>query len=183
MAHILVVDDIPELIETEKELLQETGLDYRVSMAKSYERALELLEAEPFDLVILDLMLPDHSGVEILDHIKRKFKIPVMIYSAYLECVPPYLLMQKGADQVLAKPAPLHVFINAIKNLVESHHEKTTLTLHGFNLRQIKTQVLGAMINRVLHKTNCNIPQAALTLGISQACLARLIKRLKIATP
>ncbi|MBI3307376.1 MAG: response regulator [Candidatus Omnitrophica bacterium] len=181
MAHILVVDDSPEMVETEKQLLQDMGDDFCVSMARNYEDALELLETSPFDLVILDLMLPNRSGVEILDHIKQKFKTPVMIYSAYLEYMPHHVLLKKGADQILAKPAPLQVFMNAIKNLIEPRQERTFLTLEGFNLRKIKNQVFKDMIQKTLKLTNQDLEKTSAMLGISESCLKGLIKRLHIA--
>ena len=180
MTHILVVDDIPEMVETEKQLLQEMGLDYRVSMASNYDHALQLLSSEPFDLVILDLMLPDRSGVEVLDYIKQKFKVPVMIYSAYLEHMPPHLLLQKGADQVLAKPAPLYIFMNAIKNLIEPPQQEVILTLRGFNLRDIRKQVLASVVKKAVETANYNLEKASQSLGISRICLIRLIKQLQI---
>lgn len=181
MAKILLVDDVPAFVETEKALLEECGLDYHVRIASTYEVAIQALQSERFDLVILDLMMPKKNGLEMLHEIKRRWKLPVIIYSAYLENVPPHLILKEGADQVLSKPAPLDLFLNCIRNVLDPSNDTTIIIVHGFRIREIKNQVLAVIIQKVLRKTESKITAAADVLGISRECLSAMMAKLGIS--
>ena len=181
MAHILLVDDLPEFIETERQLLQECELGYKVEAASTTEKATELLEHERFDLVILDLMMPKKSGLELLHEIKRRWPgTPVLIYSAYLDRIPETVLYQEGADLVLSKPASLELFINAVKKLVSADSDTTVVIIHGYKVKEIKNQVLATIIQKVLRKAGQNLSRAAELMGISRECLSVMMKRFGI---
>lgn len=181
MPKILLVDDIPEFVEAEYEMIKECGLGYTVKMASSPDLAIQFLEKEPFDLVILDLMMPKKNGIEMLHEIKRRWKLPVIIYSAYTENVPASVLLQEGADKVLTKPTPLDVFINAIRSILEPDIDTTVIIVHGYKVREIKNQVLATMLQKVLKKTDGKITEAANLMGISRECCSMMLRRLGIS--
>ena len=181
MPRILLVDDIPELIEEEMELIQESGIGYDCKMASHPDNAIRMLESEHFDLVILDLMMPKKNGIEMLHEIKRRWKIPVIIYTAYTANVPETVLLNEGADKVLIKPAQLDIFINAIRSILEPANGTTVIIVHGYKIREIKNQVLATMIQKVLKKTNGSITPAAEMMGISRECFGMMMGRLGIS--
>lgn len=179
MPKILLVDDMIDMLREEALLIKEAGLGYEVDLCDRGDKALELLERNTYDLVVLDVMMPKKNGIEMLHEIKRRFNSKVMIYSAYLEKISPTTLYQEGADQVLSKPAPLDLFINSIRNLVDPDSDTTIIVLHGYKLREIKNQTLAVIVQKVLRRTE-TIKEAAEKMGISRECLYSIMKRLGI---
>lgn len=97
---ILVVEDDPPIADLLRIFLETEG--YQVSVALDGNRALELLNQEHFDLVTLDLALPDMDGRQILQIIRSHpttQELPVIVVTAY-----PYLLEGTQATAVLTKP-------------------------------------------------------------------------------
>ena len=102
---ILVVDDI----ETNRELLsRRLGRDgHRVATAEGGRQALAMLQAEDFDLVLLDLMMPEMNGFEVLARLKadtRLHEIPVIMISALNEIDSVIRCIEAGAEDYLSKP-------------------------------------------------------------------------------
>ena len=84
MKRILVADDEMSIRLLYSEELKEEGYD--VITAANGKEALEIVSREPFDLVILDIKMPEMSGIEVLRQIKEKFpNLPVLLSSAYSE--------------------------------------------------------------------------------------------------
>ena len=82
MKRILVIDDEVNIRQLYKVELEEEG--YHVLLAASGKEALDILERETFDLVMLDIKMPGINGLEILGKIKEmKETIPVILISAY----------------------------------------------------------------------------------------------------
>lgn len=181
MPRILLVDDIPEFVETEREMIQECGLGYEVEVAATPEKAIDALKSKQFDLVILDLMMPRKNGIEMLHEIKRRWNLPVIIYSAYTESIPANVILSEGADKVLTKPAPLDIFINTIRQILEPNNDTTVIIVHGYKVREIKNQVLATMVQKVLRKTSGQVSAAADLMGISRECFGLMLKRLGIS--
>jgi class 3 adenylate cyclase len=102
---ILVVDDH----ESNRDLLSRrlTRDAHHVVTAASGESALALLEQENFDLVLLDLLMPDMSGYEVLERLKcdpRRSDLPVLMISALDEIDSAVRCIEAGAEDYLAKP-------------------------------------------------------------------------------
>lgn len=84
MKKILVADDEMSIRLLYSEELKEEGYD--VVTAANGKEALEIVAREPLDLVILDIKMPEMSGIEVLRQIKEKFpNLPVLLSSAYSE--------------------------------------------------------------------------------------------------
>ncbi len=103
--NILVVDDI----EANRALLSRrlTRDGHRVTTAEGGRQALGLLEADDFDLVLLDLMMPEMNGFEVLARIKadpRLHRIPVIMISALDEIDSVVRCIEAGAEDYLPKP-------------------------------------------------------------------------------
>ena len=101
--HILLVDDERRFAESLQQILRIQN--YPSTIALSGEEALELLEHKPFDLVLLDIDLPQMSGVETLDFIKQSFAtLPVVMITGNTSVETAVEAMKKGAYDYLKKP-------------------------------------------------------------------------------
>jgi DNA-binding response OmpR family regulator len=102
---ILVVDDDPTAVSALRQILQSRG--YEVATAASGEEALPLLEAEPFDLVLLDVALPGMSGFDVCRTIRDNPKtqdIPVVFLTAKGRLMDMAEGEDAGSDLYLIKP-------------------------------------------------------------------------------
>ncbi len=100
--HLLVIDDDAELCGMLVEYLAPEG--YLTSTAGSGPEGLEQLARAPVDLVILDVMLPQLSGFEVLRRIRAVSRVPVIMLTARGEEVDRVVGLELGADDYLAKP-------------------------------------------------------------------------------
>jgi two-component system copper resistance phosphate regulon response regulator CusR len=111
---ILLVEDEPRLNEFVKKGLQQNG--YVVDSVDNGSEALNLAATEPYDLIVLDLMLPGQSGFDVLDNLKRfNIKIPVMIISALNSADRVIEGLDKGAVDYIKKPFDFGEFLARIR--------------------------------------------------------------------
>ncbi|HSH11221.1 MAG TPA: response regulator transcription factor [Ilumatobacter sp.] len=101
-AKVLVVDDEPTVREVVAGYLRRDG--HIVSEAADGPTALALLEAEPPDLVVLDMMLPGVNGLDILRHIRQLGDTPVIMLTARAEESDRVAGLELGADDYVVKP-------------------------------------------------------------------------------
>ena len=80
MSHILIIDDDTNINNLLREALEKGGYD--CGQAYSGTEALLRLDMEPVDLVLLDLLLPGMSGEKVLEEIRKKRDIPVIVLTA-----------------------------------------------------------------------------------------------------
>lgn len=119
MATILVVEDNADLLAILEQLL---GQEYEVMTAMTGERALRLAAAHRPDLVILDLQLPDMSGVDIGMRLKQQYggDVPILVLTALADQGDPEAVLASGCcDAYLAKPAPLSAIQAEVAELLE----------------------------------------------------------------
>jgi len=101
--HILIVEDETKVAQALKEGLEREG--YEVTVARTGEEGYYLLDARSFDLVVLDLMLPGRSGLEILGTLRARDRgIPVLILTARDTVQDRVVGLDTGADDYLVKP-------------------------------------------------------------------------------
>src|SRR5277367_3676232 len=95
--HILVIDDEADIRESLEALL--TSEDYAVEMAVNAADGLRKIENGHFDLVLLDLMMPDRSGMEVLRDIReRDMETPVFMITAYGSVEVAVTALKNGAN-------------------------------------------------------------------------------------
>jgi DNA-binding response OmpR family regulator len=102
---LLVVDDDQMNRDTLARHLQRQG--HRVTVAENGRQALEMVSTHPFDLVLLDVMMPEMDGYEVLQRLKRdqaSHDIPVIVISALDEIESAVLCIEMGAEDYLPKP-------------------------------------------------------------------------------
>jgi len=103
VGHILVVDDEPAIVTIVRERLEREG--FAVRAVASGEEALAHMDADPADLVVLDLMLPGIDGFEVLRRLRRAgHTVPVIVLTARDEDVDKIVGLELGADDYLVKP-------------------------------------------------------------------------------
>ena len=102
---ILVVDDEPTIRETLVEALEAEG--YRAIPASDGRQALELFRAERPDLILLDLMLPEISGMDLCRIIRRESGVPIVMLTAKDSEVDKIVGLELGADDYVTKPFSL----------------------------------------------------------------------------
>ncbi len=102
MSRVLLVEDDLEMQKLIKEYLFNYGYD--VSAIDKPKEALKILKEKSFDIVILDLMLPQMDGFDLCKEIKKSVNIPIIISSARGDIGNKIMGFELGADDYLAKP-------------------------------------------------------------------------------
>ena len=100
--NILVVDDDPGICEVVREWLVETG--YNVTTMEQGQGVIEAVAEQDIDLVILDLGLPDVDGLTLMQHLKSRFEVGLIILSGRGETSEKIVGLEVGADDYLGKP-------------------------------------------------------------------------------
>jgi two-component system OmpR family response regulator len=100
--HIAVVDDHEEIRELVGRYLGQHG--FRVSAAADAVAFRALLQAEKFDLVVLDIMMPGEDGLSICRHLRSTHAVPIIFLTAMAEDTDRIVGLELGADDYLPKP-------------------------------------------------------------------------------
>jgi DNA-binding response OmpR family regulator len=101
--HILIIDDEDSLRQTMARILQRAG--YEVTTAATGTEGLTLVAEHPFDLLYLDIRMPDASGLELLKEIHAKFpELPVILFTAQPDLNSAVEALRRGAIDYLLKP-------------------------------------------------------------------------------
>ena len=102
MKNILIVEDSQEIIDLIKIYLEQE--EYFIYAARDGRIAVNLFEQEEIHLVILDIMLPELNGYEVIKRIRKFSNVPVIILSAKNQDADKILGLNLGADDYVAKP-------------------------------------------------------------------------------
>ncbi|HJC15095.1 MAG TPA: response regulator transcription factor [Candidatus Fusicatenibacter intestinigallinarum] len=117
---ILVVDDNREIVFSVSELLRYEN--YRVVQAYNGMEALEVLEREKVDLILLDVMMPGLNGLSALMKLRERWKIPVIILSAKTEESDKVSGLMMGADDYISKPFQAAELIARVRAQLRRYH-------------------------------------------------------------
>ncbi len=138
---LLLVDDDVELCELLGDYLRHEG--YEIDYAHNTREALLLLEgAHPYTLMVLDVMMPGQSGLELLQQLRPRVQLPVIMLTGRGEDIDRILGLEMGADDYLGKPCnprELLARIRAIRRRSEVPAQQTefpqqVVELHGIRL-------------------------------------------------
>ena len=116
MTKILLVEDDGQIASYLGELLRAEGFDTQIAGSK--KEAGECLLAKAFDLVILDVSLPDGNGFSICAEIKREYEIPVIFLTASGDEYSVVAGLDMGADDYIAKPFRPRELISRIRSVL-----------------------------------------------------------------
>jgi two-component system response regulator RegX3 len=113
---ILVVDDEAAIRETVGYALRGEG--YEVSDAADGEEALEAARSNGFDVLILDLMLPKLSGVEVCRRLRAESDVPILLLTAKDAEVDRVLGLEAGADDYVTKPFSMAELVSRVRAIL-----------------------------------------------------------------
>ena len=116
MQKILIVDDEPELRAVLRETLEREN--YVVSEAANAEEMRQVFASDTFDLVLLDLMLPDEDGLSLTRYLKERSDVGVIILTGKGESVDLIIGLEMGADDYVAKPYNRRELLARIKSVI-----------------------------------------------------------------
>ena len=125
LAHILVVDDDDRIRELVKQYLLENK--YLVTTAKDAFDAKNKIEIIKFDLIVLDIMMPKKSGLELTSEIKKEINLPIILLTAKGETSERVMGLEFGADDYLSKPFEPKELLLRIKNILNKTLQKNNI--------------------------------------------------------
>ena len=116
LAHILIVDDDDRIRILVKQYLQDNN--YLITTAKDAFDAKNKIDLIKFDLIVLDIMMPKKSGLELTDELKKENKVPIILLTAKGEIDERVEGLERGADDYLGKPFEPKELLLRIKNIL-----------------------------------------------------------------
>ena len=147
---ILIVDDEEDILELVRYNLSRDG--YETACADSGEKALEMATAAPYDLVVLDLMLPGIDGLEVMKRLKRQpgtEELPIIMLTARGEEADVVTGLELGADDYIVKPFSPRILLARIKTILrrksapaEKRDADPTIRIHDLVIHPGRHQVL-----------------------------------------
>ncbi len=113
---VLIVDDEPGVREPAREMCALAG--YGVTVAGDGEEAVRLLEERPFDVAVVDIMLPDADGLELTEEIIGRFGVNVIVITGFSDRYSYEHAIDKGASDFIVKPVRLEELLLRIKRVL-----------------------------------------------------------------
>jgi signal transduction histidine kinase len=139
-ADVLVVDDQPANLQVLAEILKQSG--HRVRLARSGRLALQAAAAEPPDLILLDILMPDLDGYETCRQLKadpRTRDIPVLFVSAVSEPLDKVRAFRVGGVDYLVKPFHDEEVAARVRTHLELRRQRRALEAQNAQLRELET--------------------------------------------
>jgi DNA-binding response OmpR family regulator len=149
VTRILVVDDDPAIRLLLRQCLEEEG--YRVSEAGTGAQTLEQLASQTFDLVTLDLRLPDSDGLTLSRKIRERTEVPIIMVTGKNETVDKIVGLELGADDYITKPFQLREVVARVRAVLRrvkiddggtKAHGKSTFRFAGWLLDVAKRELM-----------------------------------------
>jgi len=142
MNHILLVEDDLDLIDGLEFSLCKNG--FEVEVARTVQSALSLYKNQKYDLLLLDLTLPDGTGFDICKKVRKSSAVPIVFLTASDEEVNVVMGLDIGGDDYITKPFKLNELISRIKALLRrtnAFHEKTAeLSSNGIKIELLNNR-------------------------------------------
>lgn len=121
---ILIVDDEAKILEIVKAYLEHEG--YEVEVATNGNAALSKFSEKAFSLLVLDLMLPDMSGEELCEIIRRKSDVPILMLTAKVDEGSIIKGLNLGSDDYVTKPFSPKQLVARVNALIRRYDNKFT---------------------------------------------------------
>jgi DNA-binding response OmpR family regulator len=177
MERILIVDDDEDLFQLVSQFLEPEG--FRVEGAHDGPHGLERALSGDYSLVVLDIMLPDMGGLEVLRHLRQKSSVPVLILTARGEDVDRIVGLEIGADDYLPKPFNPRELLASIRAILRRSKETA--------LRDNKLEVGDVELDpgtRTVHSAGKKIELTAVEFNLLEQLLrsaGRIVEREQLA--
>lgn len=140
MLQALMVEDDPDITTLLVNYLKNYGITLHAVSTPS--AGLHLLETETFNLIILDLTLPQMDGLELCKAIRLKTDIPILISSARCDINDKLVALEYGADDYLPKPYEPRELIARIKSVLRRYHPTLEKKNKLFTLNEMEQTIL-----------------------------------------
>lgn len=154
-AHILIIDDEASLRQTLARILQRA--DFDVTTATNGNEGLALVSQHTFDLVYLDIRIPDINGLEILKTIHTKYPdLPVILFTAQPDLTSAVEALRGGATDYLLKPLKPQIVIDRTKTILADRQKER-------RKREIQRQIeaLQAELNALERADTASVPASS----------------------
>jgi len=119
MTDILLIDDDPELAEMLSSYLKSEG--FSLDTALTGKAGLKSAEAKGYELILLDVMLPDMSGFNVLSALRANSNVPVVMLTGRGEEIDRVVGLEMGADDYIPKPFPLRELLARIRAVLRRY--------------------------------------------------------------
>ena len=129
MSTVLLVEDNPHILRINGEMLSMRG--YEVLKATTAAQCLEVLQWNPVDLIVLDVMLPDANGLELCRKLKEHYHIPILFLTALGDNEDIIEGLRAGGEDYLVKPYDLEVLAARIEARLRSSAESRRYVCYG----------------------------------------------------
>ncbi|MDZ7832387.1 MAG: response regulator [Desulfobacterales bacterium] len=173
-AQILVVDDEAPVAQLVEQTLSKAG--YTCRMAENGRQALRILEQEPIDVVVSDIMMPEMDGVTLLKKVKAEYFADVMLMTGFTEDYNYETLIREGASDFITKPFSPRELLLRLKRvlkmrylLIERDQINAELEANVARMETVNTELKHAMTE--LQSMNQQLNQSYLDT-INRLCLA-----------
>ena len=124
MKRILLIEDEPQIARFVQLELNHEGYD--VTVANDGRDGLEVFKAHPFDLVLLDIMLPSLNGIEVLRRIRQLSNVPIIMLTARDSVMDKVNGLDNGADDYITKPFAIEELLARLRNLLRKQVSNTS---------------------------------------------------------
>jgi len=140
--NILLVEDNQDIMKINRSTLTMCG--YHILEAQTLVQGHEILKKENVDLIILDIMLPDGSGLEFCEELRQVSDVPILFLSALVKNQDIVNGLIKGGDDYLTKPYDLDVLIARVEALLRRVLRKpeAVISVGSITLNTISQQVM-----------------------------------------
>ena len=121
---ILIIEDDITIAELERDYLEVS--DFEADIAADGPAGLQKVDETPYDLILLDVMLPGMDGFEVLKKLREKTNVPIMMVTARKEDVDKILGLGLGADDYITKPFSPSELVARVKAHIAGYERLTT---------------------------------------------------------
>ncbi|NJK27411.1 MAG: response regulator, partial [Coleofasciculaceae cyanobacterium SM2_3_26] len=145
--NLMIVDDMPVNLRLLSELLSRNG--YRVRSVRTGQTALTAIEAQPPDLILLDVMMPEMDGYEVCDHLKADHRlrhIPVIFLSALDDVSGKVKAFKVGGADYITKPFQVEEVLARVE------HQMTIQRLQRELIEKISTRRIESNLEQLVRR-------------------------------
>ncbi|MET3291613.1 UNVERIFIED_CONTAM: DNA-binding response OmpR family regulator [Brevibacillus sp. OAP136] len=157
MKRILIVEDEASIAELQRDYLEISG--YHVDMENTGKSGLERALANDYDLLILDVMLPEVDGFEICKQVRSKKDIPILMVSAKKEDIDKIRGLGLGADDYISKPFSPSELVARVK----AHLARYERLIGGQAVKKEEISIRGLTIDKASRRVFVNGKEGSFT--------------------
>ena len=155
--HVLIIDDEPDICELIEITLARMGLNSRSAM--NVADALNLIEAEHFDLCLTDMRLPDGDGIEMVKYVQKNHpNIPIAVITAHGNMELAVNALKAGAFDFVSKPVDIQILRNLVSSATTLPGEGTSGTETAKTTITGQSLVVGALISKIAKLARSQAP-------------------------